>query len=100
MTQTTKPQPAKQPRNRKRLTADEIAARTRAALILTLAGVLLFIVGSLLYSLIFVYQPEKMAEADVKMFEILSPLAAGITGALTGLAAGSALGSKKSDDDE
>jgi uncharacterized membrane protein len=67
-------------------------------LIITLAGVLFFIVAGLLYSLIFVYQPEKMAEADIKMFEILSPLTAGIVGALTGLAAGAAL--SKSDDDE
>lgn len=84
---------------RKRLSPDEIAARVRALLIITLAGVLFFIVAGLLYSLIFVYQPEKMAEADIKMFEILSPLTAGIVGALTGLAAGAAL-SNKSDDDE
>lgn len=96
--QTPTPQPAKKPR--KRLTPDEIAARTRALLIITLAGVLFFIVAGLLYSLIFVYQPEKMAEADVKMFEILSPLTAGITGALTGLAAGAALSSKANKDDE
>jgi VIT1/CCC1 family predicted Fe2+/Mn2+ transporter len=83
---------------RKRLSPDEIAARVRALLVLTLAGVLAFIVGGLLYSLIFVYQPEQMAEADIKMFEILSPLTAGIVGALTGLAAGAALG--KSNDDE
>ena len=91
MTQETK-------KPRKRLSPDEIAARVRALLVLTLAGVLAFIVGGLLYSLIFVYQPDKMAEADIKMFEILSPLTAGITGALTGLAAGAALG--KSNDDE
>jgi uncharacterized membrane protein len=83
---------------RKRLSPDEIAARVRALLIITLAGVLFFIVAGLLYSLIFVYQPEQMAEADIKMFEILSPLTAGIVGALTGLAAGAALG--KSNDDE
>lgn len=91
MTQETK-------KPRKRLSPDEISARVRALLILTLAGVLFFIVAGLLYSLIFVYQPEQMAEADIKMFEILSPLTAGIVGALTGLAAGAVLG--KSDDDE
>jgi hypothetical protein len=85
---------------RKRLSPDEIAARVRALLVLTLAGVLAFIVGGLLYSLIFVYQPDKMAEADIKMFEILSPLTAGITGALTGLAAGAALSNKSNNDDE
>lgn len=95
-TQQTPTPPVKRPR--KRLSPDEIAARTRALLIITLAGVLFFIVAGLLYSLIFVYQPEKMAEADVKMFEILSPLAAGVTGALTGLAAGSALSSSKNND--
>jgi hypothetical protein len=84
---------------RKRLSPDEISARTRALLIITLAGVLFFIVCGLLYSLIFVYQPAKMSEADLKMFEILSPLTAGITGALTGLAAGAALSSKSHDDE-
>ena len=85
---------------RKRLSPDEIAARVRALLIITLAGVLFFIVAGLLYSLIFVYQPEQMAEADIKMFEILSPLTAGIVGALTGLAAGAVLSNQKPDDDE
>lgn len=84
---------------RKRLSPDEISARTRALLIITLAGVLFFIVCGLLYSLIFVYQPTKMSEADLKMFEILSPLTAGITGALTGLAAGAALSNKSHDDE-
>jgi VIT1/CCC1 family predicted Fe2+/Mn2+ transporter len=93
MTQETK-------KPRKRLSPDEITARVRALLVLTLAGVLAFIVGGLLYSLIFVYQPDKMAEADIKMFEILSPLTAGITGALTGLAAGAALSGKSNNDDE
>lgn len=92
MTQETK-------KPRKRLSPDEITARVRALLVLTLAGVLAFIVGGLLYSLIFVYQPDKMAEADIKMFEILSPLTAGITGALTGLAAGAALSNKSHDDE-
>jgi len=85
---------------RKRLSPDEIAARVRALLIITLAGVLFFVVAGLLYSLIFVYQPEQMAEADIKMFEILSPLTAGIVGALTGLAAGAVLSNKTPDDDE
>jgi len=93
MTQETK-------KPRKRLSPDEIAARVRALLIITLAGVLFFIVAGLLYSLIFVYQPEQMAEADIKMFEILSPLTAGIVGALTGLAAGAALSNQTPDDDE
>lgn len=99
MTQETNPTPPAKKRP-KRLTPDEIAARVRALLIITLAGVLFFIVAGLLYSLIFVYQPETMAEADVKMFEILSPLTAGITGALTGLAAGASLANKSRNDDE
>jgi len=75
---------------RPRLTPDEIEARTRAILIITLAAVLGTTVIAMLYGLLFVYQPDKMSEADAKMFEILGPLAAGITGALTGLAAGGA----------
>jgi hypothetical protein len=85
-------------RKRPRLTPEEIEARTRAILIITLAAVLGFSVISMLYGLLFVYQPDKMAEADAKMFEILGPLAAGITGALTGLAAGGAIRSKRDDD--
>lgn len=88
-----------EPRKRPRLTPDEIEARTRAILIITLAAVLGFSVIAMLYGLLFVYQPEKMAEADAKMFEILGPLAAGITGALTGLAAGGAIKSRRDDQD-
>jgi len=85
---------------RPRLNPDEIEARTRAILIITLAAVLGTTVIAMLYGLLFVYQPDKMAEADAKMFEILGPLAAGITGALTGLAAGGAIRRKRDNQED
>ena len=87
------------PKRRKKLSADEIEARTRAILILTLAGVLGFSVIAILYGLLFVYQPETQSPNDAAFLKILEPLMFSIGGALTGLAAGGALG-KRRDDDE
>ena len=98
MTQETRPQrPVIQ--RRKRLSPEELEARTRAVVILTLAGVLMFSVCALLYSLIFVYQPSEQSPNDAAFLKILEPLMFSIGGALTGLAAGGAL-KKSSDDDE
>lgn len=95
-----KPTPAKQPKPaRKRFTADEIQARTRAILIMTLAGVLGLSVCALLYSLIFVYQPAEQSPNDAAFLKILEPLMFSIGGALTGLAAGGALKSGKDEDE-
>lgn len=79
------------PKRRKpRLSPSEIEARIRAILILTLAGVLGLTVLGMLYSLIFVYQPEEAAPLDLAFMDVLSPLSFSIGGALTGLAAGGA----------
>jgi hypothetical protein len=86
-------------KKRRRLTADEIEARTRAILILTLASVLGFSVIAILYGLLFVYQPSEQSPNDAAFLKILEPLMFSIGGALTGLAAGGALG-KRRDDDE
>jgi hypothetical protein len=83
---------------RRRLSGEEIEARVRAVLILTLAGVLGFSVMALLYSLIFVYQPEEQSPNDAAFLKILEPLMFSIGGALTGLAAGGALKSRKDDE--
>lgn len=82
--------PANSPRRRQRLNPTEIEARIRAILILTLAGVLGLTVLGMLYSLIFVYQPEEAAPLDLAFMDVLSPLSFSIGGALTGLAAGGA----------
>jgi hypothetical protein len=93
MTQETNPPKPK----RRRLSPDEIEARTRAVLIMTLAGVLGASVLALLYSLIFVYQPMEQSPNDAAFLAILEPLMFAIGGALTGLAAGGAMNRRKED---
>ena len=106
MTQQTNPRrpvPSPKPvvhRSRKRLSPDEIEARTRAIVILCLASVLLGSVCALLYSLIFVYQPSEQSPNDAAFLKILEPLMFSIGGALTGLAAGRAMSSNKKDGEE
>ena len=94
MTQETKPRP-----RRRRLSNDEIESRTRAVLIMTLAGVLGISVLALLYSLIFVFQPMEQSPNDKAFLDILQPLIFSIGGAMTGLAAGGAMAKRKPDDD-
>jgi hypothetical protein len=98
MTQETNQRQVYQPR--KRLSPEDLEARTRAVVIMTLAGVLLFSVCALLYSLIFVYQPSEQSPNDAAFLKILEPLMFSIGGALTGLAAGRAMSSGKKEDDE
>lgn len=100
MTQPTRPQRPAAPR-RKRLSPDEIEARTRAIVIICLVSVLLGSVFALLYSLIFVYQPQgEQSPNDAAFLKILEPLMFSIGGALTGLAAGRAMSSNKKEDGE
>jgi hypothetical protein len=98
MTQETRPQQRAQ--SRKRFSPEEIEARTRAIVIITLVSVLLGSVGALLYSLIFVYQPAEQSPNDAAFLKILEPLMFSIGGALTGLAAGRAMSSGKKEGDE
>lgn len=100
MTQETNPRQLPPRPRKKRMTADELEARTRAVLIMTLAGVLGFSVIALLYSLIFVYQPAEQSPNDAAFLGILEPLMFSIGGALTGLAAGGAMARRKDDDGE
>jgi hypothetical protein len=99
MTQPTSPKSQLPKPRRKRYTPDELEARTRAILIMTLAGVLGFSVIALLYSLIFVYQPAEQSPNDAAFLGILEPLMFSIGGALTGLAAGGAM-KRSSGEDE
>jgi len=85
---------------RKRLSPEEIEARTRAIVIICLVSVLLGSVGALLYSLIFVYQPSEQSPNDAAFLKILEPLMFSIGGALTGLAAGRAMSSNKKEEGE
>lgn len=98
MTQETRPQ--RQVTQRKRLSPEEIEARTRAIVIICLVSVLLGSVGALLYSLIFVYQPAEQSPNDAAFLKILEPLMFSIGGALTGLAAGRAMSSNKKEEGE
>jgi hypothetical protein len=66
-----------------------------------LVSVLLGSVFALLYSLIFVYQPQgEQSPNDAAFLKILEPLMFSIGGALTGLAAGRAMSSGKKEDGE
>jgi len=98
MIQETRPQ--RPNTRRKRLSPEEIEARTRAIVIICLVSVLLGSVGALLYSLIFVYQPSEQSPNDAAFLKILEPLMFSIGGALTGLAAGRAMSSGKKEEDE
>ena len=98
MSQNAAPKPSKEPRPR--LSNEEMQARTRAILILTLAGVLGVTVLGILLSVMFIDQPMEQAPNDAAFLKILEPLMFSIGGALTGLAAGGALKSGNSSDDE
>jgi len=98
MSQNATPKPPKEPRPR--LSNEEMQARTRAILILTLAGVLGVTVLGILLSVMFIDQPMEQAPNDAAFLKILEPLMFSIGGALTGLAAGGALKSGSSSDDE
>jgi Na+/proline symporter len=82
---------------KQKLTAEDIEARTRAILILTLAGVLGFSVLGILLSVMFISQPAEQAPNDAAFLKILEPLMFSIGGALTGLAAGRAIGNNEKD---
>jgi uncharacterized membrane protein SpoIIM required for sporulation len=72
-----------------------------------LSVTLMFIVATVLYSLIFVSQPmDGQAPNDAEFFKLINPIATFIVGALAGLMAGQGSGetkpkpSKKEEDDE
>ena len=62
-----------------------------------LSFTLMFIVATVLYSLIFVSQPmEGQSPNDAEFFKLINPIATFIVGALAGLMAGQGNGSMKS----
>jgi Na+/proline symporter len=82
-----------------KLSGEDIEARTRAILILTLAGVLGVSVLGILLSVMFISQPMEQAPNDAAFLKILEPLMFSIGGALTGLAAGRAIGNNNKDEE-
>ena len=66
-----------------------------------LSFTLMFIVATVLYSLIFVSQPmEGQSPNDAEFFKLINPIATFIVGALAGLMAGQGSGSMKPKDEE
>lgn len=89
MTQPIRPRPPL--RHKRRYTPEELEARVRAVVIVTIAGVVSVSVVAIIYSLIFVYQPDNLSPVDDQFFQILSPLTLSLGGTLAGLAAGGAI---------
>lgn len=71
-----------------RFTADELDARLRFYIGLTLAICLVASVLTILYSLIYVSQPMEQSPNDAEFFKILTPTISFLTGALSGVMIG------------
>jgi hypothetical protein len=72
-------------RDRTRLTPEDLNARLRFAVGLTLAGVLAFTMGAVLYSLIYVTQPMEQSPNDKAFFDLITPIATFLVGTLSGV---------------
>jgi hypothetical protein len=82
---------------RPRLTEDELMARLKFYVGMSLAATLMGIVFVVLYSVIFVAQPlDSMSPIDQKFFEMIIPIATFLTGTLSGIM----LGGKSKDKDK
>jgi hypothetical protein len=71
-----------------RYTSEELMARLKFIVGLTLATTLTGIVFVVLYSLIFVVQPMTQSPNDAKFFELITPIATFLTGILSGIMLG------------
>jgi hypothetical protein len=75
--------------SRKRYTSDELDARLKFFLGLTLGTILLVTTMGILYALVFVTQPiGEQSENDKMFFNVLSSVATFITGTLAGILIG------------
>jgi hypothetical protein len=75
--------------SRKRYTSDELDARLKFFLGMTLGTILLFTTMGILYALVFVTQPlGEQSENDKMFFNVLSSVATFITGTLAGILIG------------
>jgi hypothetical protein len=81
--------------NGPRYTPEELMARLKFVVGLTLAGTLTGIVFVVLYSLIFVVQPMTQSPNDAKFFELITPIATFLTGILSGIMLGKSPDEKK-----
>ena len=82
---------------RPRLTGDQIKARLILMVGITLSLSFAGTIFVLLYGLLFVVQPEKMAESDGKAWDLLTPMVLFISGALSSLLASNGLKDKPKD---
>jgi hypothetical protein len=74
---------------REKYTSDELDARLKFFLGLTLGAILLFTTMGILYALVFVTQPlGSVSENDKMFFNVLSSVATFITGTLAGILIG------------
>jgi hypothetical protein len=75
--------------SRKRYSSDELDARLKFFLGMTLGTILLFTTMGILYALVFVTQPiGEQSENDKMFFNVLSSVATFITGTLAGILIG------------
>lgn len=66
-----------------------------------MAITLMGIVGTVLYSLVFVTQPmDNMAPMDSEFFQLINPIATFIVGALSGIMVGTKKSSQREEEDE
>jgi hypothetical protein len=71
-----------------RYTSDELMARLKFTVGLSLAFTLTGIVFVVLFSLMFIEQPMTQAPNDAKFFELITPIATFLTGILSGIMLG------------
>lgn len=83
-----------------RLSSDELDARLRFYIGLTLAACLVASVLTILYSLIWVSQPMEQAPNDAEFFKILTPTISFLTGALSGVMIGTGSAQRRKKKDE
>jgi hypothetical protein len=75
--------------SKKRYTSDELDARLKFFLGMTLGTILLFTTMGILYAIVFVTQPiGEQSENDKMFFNVLSSVATFITGTLAGILIG------------
>ena len=85
---------------RPRLTNEQIKARLVLTVGIGLTAVFVCSIGFMLYGLLFVTQPQQMAEADAEAWSVLSPMLMSLSGGLLGMLAANGLKDKPKDPDE
>ena len=84
---------------RPRLTNEQIKARLILTVGIGLTLVFVASIGFMLYGLLFVTQPQQMAEADAEAWSVLSPMLMSLSGGLLGMLAANGLKDKKDPDE-